>query len=224
MSRDFTTSLRISEIFYSIQGESTRVGLPTVFVRLTGCPLRCQYCDSAYAFTGGEIYSIEQIIDTIYKLFDSQEAKNKFITITGGEPLAQKACHTLIKKLCDLGFAVSIETSGAFTIEELDPRLMIVMDLKTPDSKECAKNLMSNLAYLKKSDQIKFVICSHDDYQWSKNQLEKYELDSICEVLFSPSYGQIELGALADNIIKDKLPVRLQTQMHKQIWGDEPGK
>lgn len=223
MSRDFNNSLRISEIFYSIQGESTTIGLPTVFIRLTGCPLRCQYCDSEYAFSGGKVYSIESIVKTVFELFGSESTHNKYITITGGEPLAQKACTRLISTLLDMGFKVSIETSGAFPVDDLDPRLMIVMDLKTPDSKEVHRNLYSNIDFLKPTDQVKFVICSQEDYDWSKQQVIKYELDSKCEVLFSPSFSQMNLKDLANNILSDKLNVRLQTQLHKHIWGDIPG-
>lgn len=224
MTRDFANTLRISEIFYSIQGESSRIGLPTVFVRLTGCPLRCQYCDSEYAFHGGEIQSLEQIIKTVQTLFKSVDPSNQYITITGGEPLAQKACLSLMTKLCDLGYGVSIETSGALSISLIDKRVMVVMDLKTPDSKESSKNLMANLNYLKREDQIKFVICSQEDYNWSRDMLRKLNLADKCEVLFSPSYGQYGLRELADNVIQDRLPVRLQTQLHKHIWGDEPGR
>lgn len=227
MSHSFVDNLRITEVFYSIQGESSTVGWPTVFVRLTGCPLRCQYCDTAYAFNGGKILSIDNIINQIYKLFSidkSQNLANKYITISGGEPLAQKACGNLVKKLCDLQANVSIETSGAFTIENIDQRAMIVMDLKTPGSKESSKNLWSNLKFLKSSDQIKFVICNTEDYLWSKEQVLSKKLYNICNILFSPSYNQISLQYLAENILADKLPVRLQTQLHKQIWGEVVGK
>lgn len=229
MTRSFSDSLRISEIFYSIQGESTRVGLPTTFIRLTGCPLRCQYCDTAYAFTGGKLMSMGDIIaklEDIYQYVSNSPADtyHKYITVSGGEPLAQKGCSNLLTKLSDLGYKVSLETSGAFDIKHLDPRVMVVMDIKTPDSLESKKNLWENIDYLKPSDQIKFVICSPEDYAWSKEVVLDKKLYNKCEILFSPSYKEISLRYLADNIIKDNLPVRLQMQMHKQIWGEEQGR
>lgn len=224
MQRDFDNTLRITEIFYSIQGESASVGWPTVFVRLTGCPLRCQYCDTQYAFTGGEIYNIDNIINQIDILFNQPNNPNRYVTITGGEPLAQPACANLITKLLDLGYKVSIETSGAFDIKNLDHRLVIVMDLKTPGSLEDNKNLWQNLEYLKPQDQIKFVICSLDDYNWAKKIVLDQKLYNKCEILFSPSYQQIAIRDLAEAVLADKLPVRLQTQLHKQIWGEEQGR
>lgn len=224
MSRDFTDTLRIYEIFYSIQGESATVGWPTVFVRLTGCPLRCQYCDTEYAFHGGEVCTIDKIIQKVKNLFKTTVYTNRYITITGGEPLAQKACINLIEKFCDSGFNVSIETSGAFDIKPIDPRTMIVMDLKTPGSGEVHKNLWQNLNYLKPQDQIKFVISTVQDYTWAKTMVLDRKLDQICQVLFSPSYGQIQLRDLAEAILADRLPIRLQTQLHKHIWGEEPGR
>jgi 7-carboxy-7-deazaguanine synthase len=224
MTRDVTNSLRISEIFYSIQGESTRVGLPTVFIRLTGCPLRCQYCDTTYAFKGGQVYDIDAIISNTIELFPDNNYSTKYITITGGEPLAQKACNKLMTKLCDLGFDLSIETSGAFDIKDVDQRVMVVMDLKTPASKESDKNIWSNLDYLKPNDEIKFVICDQQDYDWAKDITLTKKLHKICNVLFSPSYYELPIEQLADNILHDNLPVRLQTQLHKQIWGEQQGK
>lgn len=224
MPRDLDNTLRITEIFYSIQGESATVGWPTVFIRLTGCPLRCQYCDTAYAFTGGKIQTLDAIIEQVQKLLANNVDNPKYITITGGEPLAQVACKQLIARLCDLGYRVSIETSGALDISELDERLMIVMDIKTPDSKECEKNLWENLEYLKPCDQIKFVICSSDDYTWAKALVLDKKLYNRCEVLFSPSHKQVSLRDLAECILADSLPVRLQTQLHKHIWGEEQGR
>lgn len=210
-------TLRITEIFYSIQGESTTTGLPTTFVRLTGCPLRCGYCDTAYAFKGGKILPIADIIKTIA----SNNCKN--VCITGGEPLAQPNVAILIKKLCDLGYNVSIETSGAIDISIIDKRSMIVMDLKTPDSGESQKNLYTNIPLLKPTDQIKFVICSRNDYDWSSEILTKYNLTAITHVLFSASWGQLKPTTLAEWIIEDKLQVRFQLQLHKILWDDAPG-
>lgn len=211
------TSLRITEIFYSLQGESTTVGLPTVFVRLTGCPLRCTYCDTAYAFHGGSHIEVSRVIQQI------TDYNCHHICVTGGEPLAQPGCIDLLKHLCEKGLAVSLETSGARSLEHIDPRVMIVMDLKTPDSGECDKNLFSNLSYLKPNDQIKFVICSQDDYQWACEQITKYHLTEHAHVLFSPSWGQLSPTLLADWIIRDRLPVRFQLQLHKILWNDAPG-
>ncbi|MCH9716000.1 MAG: 7-carboxy-7-deazaguanine synthase QueE [Gammaproteobacteria bacterium] len=213
----FLNQLRITEIFHSLQGESKTVGLPTVFVRLTGCPLRCQYCDTAYAFQGGEMLSLDDIVVQI-KAFDC-----KHICVTGGEPLAQVACTTLLTTLCEQGFSVSIETSGARDISAIDKRVLIVMDLKTPDSKEADKNLLSNLDYLKPTDHIKFVICSREDYEWACQMLKKHELVTRAEVLFSPSFEQLAPKTLAEWILKDKLPVRFQLQLHKILWDDAPG-
>ncbi len=213
----FLNQLRITEIFHSLQGESKTVGLPTVFVRLTGCPLRCQYCDTAYAFQGGEMLSLDDIVVQI-KAFDC-----KHICVTGGEPLAQVACTTLLTTLCEQGFSVSIETSGARDISAIDKRVLIVMDLKTPDSKEADKNLLSNLDYLKPTDHIKFVICSREDYEWACQMLKKHELVTRAEVLFSPSFEQLAPKTLAEWILKDKLPVRFQLQLHKILWDDASG-
>lgn len=213
----FTNQLRITEIFHSIQGESVTVGLPTVFVRLTGCPLRCQYCDTAYAFTGGEIQDMDAVIQKIA----SYECKQ--VCVTGGEPLAQPACIMLLKTLCDQGYGVSIETSGARDISKVDPRVMIVMDLKTPDSLEADKNLLSNLDHLKPSDQIKFVLCSRGDYDWACSMIKEHQLDTRVQLLFSPSWNQLNPTDLANWIIEDKLPVRFQLQLHKILWNDAPG-
>ena len=210
-------TLRITEIFHSLQGESVTVGLPTVFVRLTGCPLRCGYCDTAYAFSGGVLMSIDNIIQQIASL------GCKYVCVTGGEPLAQPDCLILLSKLCDAHYSVSLETSGALDIADVDPRVMIVMDLKTPDSGECEKNKLSNLKYLKQSDQIKFVLCSKEDYQWAKAMITEHQLDERTHLLFSPSYEQLNPTMLANWIIKDHLPVRFQLQLHKILWNDAPG-
>ena len=210
--------LRVTEIFYSLQGETRTVGLPTVFVRLTGCPLRCGYCDTAYAFQGGEWRSIADILKEVASY------QPRYVTVTGGEPLAQKACLPLLSRLCDVHYEVSLETSGALDISQLDPRVIKVMDLKTPGSGEVGKNLYSNLAHLSPRDQIKFVLCDRADYQWAKEILNEYDLSSRCEVLFSPSHQQLNATALADWILADRLPVRLQIQLHKYLWGETPGK
>jgi 7-carboxy-7-deazaguanine synthase len=209
---------RITEIFYSLQGETRTIGLPTVFVRLTGCPLRCGYCDTEYAFTGGTKMDISEIVEQVASY------KSRYVTVTGGEPLAQQTCHQLLTELCDLGVEVSLETSGAMDVSLVDPRVVKVMDLKTPASKEESKNLYSNINFLDDKDQVKFVICNQDDYEWSKQKLTEYGLVSRCEVLFSPIHGELEPAELADWIIKDNLPVRMQVQLHKYLWGDEQGR
>lgn len=213
----FTNQLRITEIFHSLQGESTTIGLPTVFVRLTGCPLRCQYCDTAYAFTGGEIIELEAILE------DIASYQCKHVCVTGGEPLAQPACINLLKNLCDKGYFVSIETSGARDISGIDSRVMIVMDLKTPDSLEMDKNLLANLDYLKPTDQIKFVLCSRKDYDWACSMIQEYQLEPRVQLLFSPSWNQLNPTDLANWIIEDRLSVRFQLQLHKILWNDAPG-
>lgn len=210
--------LRLTEIFFSLQGETRTVGLPTVFIRLTGCPLRCQYCDTAYAFHGGSWCEIDAILDEVKKY------QAKYVTVSGGEPLAQKDCPELLARLCDLGYEVSLETSGAISIANIDTRVIKVMDIKTPGSGEVTKNLWENLEHLLPHDQIKFVVCDEADYQWATQVLSEHNLDQKCEVLFSPSYEQMKAGQLADWIIKDQLPVRLQIQLHKYLWGEVPGK
>lgn len=210
--------LRITEIFYSLQGETKTVGFPTVFVRLTGCPLRCQYCDSAYAFTGGEWWNISDILEKVASY------SPRYVTVSGGEPLAQPNCIPLLQQLCDKGYHVSLETSGALDVSAVDPRVMKVVDLKTPGSKEEHRNLYSNLEHINPHDQIKIVICDRADYEWAKKILADRQLDKKCEVLFSPSYEQLSLKTLADWIIEDNLPIRMQAQLHKYIWGDIPGK
>ncbi len=210
--------LRVTEIFYSLQGESNTVGIPTVFVRLTGCPLRCTYCDTAYAFTGGVIKPLDEILQTI-KAFQT-----RYITVTGGEPLAQKPCLDLLKALADRDYNVSLETSGAITIDGVDNRVIIVMDLKTPSSGEVSRNLYNNLRSLKPKDQVKFVIGDETDYQWARETMKKYRISERCEVLFSPSHGTENPTVLADKIIRDHLPVRFQLQLHKLLWGDAAGR
>ena len=211
-------SLRITEIFLSLQGESSTVGLPTVFVRLTGCPLRCAYCDTTYAFKGGENRNIDAIVDEVLS-FGVQH-----VTVTGGEPLAQKRCINLLRVLCDKGLSVSLETSGAIDVSDVDPRVMKVMDLKTPSSGELTRNLMSNLEYLNAQDEVKFVIGDEADYDWSVEQLKTHAIDERCKVLFSPVQGQFSPTELADRIVADRLPVRFQFQLHKLLWGDKLGK
>lgn len=210
--------LRISEIFYSLQGETKTVGLPTVFVRLTGCPLRCQYCDSAYAFHGGNWFSLDAILAEVGKY------QVKYVTVSGGEPLAQKACWPLLTKLCDAGYEVSLETSGAIDIENVDQRVMRVVDIKTPGSLEVEKNLWKNIDHLLPHDQVKFVICDEADYDFAKETIVKYDLTKKCEILFSPSYEQLEARILADWILRDQLLVRMQIQLHKYLWGNVPGR
>ena len=212
-------SLRITEIFHSLQGESRSVGLPTVFVRLTGCPLRCQYCDTAYAFEGGTAMPLAQILKQVAAY------RAGYVTVTGGEPLAQPEALPLLTSLCDAGYRVSLETSGAMPIEEVDSRVSIVMDLKTPGSGESARNLDANLPLLAQKDQVKFVICDRRDYEWSKAQILQGGLqERVGEILFSPSHEQLPAAQLADWILEDALPVRLQIQLHKYLWGDTPGR
>jgi 7-carboxy-7-deazaguanine synthase len=209
--------LRITEIFYSLQGESRTVGLPTVFVRLTGCPLRCGYCDTAYAFKGGEWREIDEILAEVAGYGAHH------VTVTGGEPLAQKDCLELLTRLCDAGYEVSLETSGALDVTGVDPRVVKVMDLKTPGSGEMDKNFYGNLEKLTAQDQLKFVICDRADYEWAREQIDNYELKGRCELLFSPSHGQLDATELAEWILADRLPVRFQLQLHKYLWNDEPG-
>lgn len=211
-------TLRITEIFLSLQGETKTVGLPTTFIRLTGCPLRCQYCDTAYAFKGGTLKSHKEILDQVNSYYA------KHVTVTGGEPLAQPGCIKLLTELCDLGYNVSLETSGALDVSKVDSRVMKVVDLKTPASGELERNLYSNLDFINSNDQIKFVICNREDFEWSKAMVIDHKLDEKCEVLFSPSFGQISNRELAGWLLEDKLPVRFQIQLHKYIWGDEQGR
>jgi 7-carboxy-7-deazaguanine synthase len=209
--------LRITEIFYSLQGETSRSGLPTVFIRLTGCPLRCGYCDTAYAFSGGKLLTLDDIFAAV------AQYRTRYVTVTGGEPLAQKPCIALLRELCDRGYSVSLETSGAIDVSAVDPRVSKILDIKTPASGESAKNLWSNLGHLTPRDEIKFVLCSEADYQWGREQLAARDLASLCPVLFSPSYRDLSAAQLAEWILRDQLPVRFQTQLHKQLWGEKPG-
>jgi 7-carboxy-7-deazaguanine synthase len=210
-------TLKIHEIFHSIQGESSRIGLPTTFVRLTGCPMRCVYCDTAYAFSGGSNMSLADIMLKVAKL------GAPYVTVTGGEPLAQKECHGLLTALCDAGYSVSLETGGAMDIRAVDPRVSVILDIKTPGSGELAKNLWSNLALLKASDEVKFVLCDRADYDWAKQQLAEHKLNQTCPVIFSPVYSQVQPSDLAAWVLADKLPVRMQVQLHKILWGEKPG-
>lgn len=210
--------LKLTEIFLSLQGEARSAGLPTVFVRLTGCPLRCTYCDTAYAFYGGEWSDIDAIVDRV-RAFGVKD-----VCVTGGEPLAQKRCVQLLDRLLEAGLRVSLETSGAIDIAPVDPRVSRVVDIKTPDSGESGRNLWSNIEHLTPHDQLKFVICSRADYEWAKAQLAERGLPERCEVLFSPSYAQVAPRELADWIVADRLPVRFQMQLHKQLWGEEQGR
>lgn len=211
-------SLQISEIFYSLQGESNTVGLPTVFVRLSGCPLRCSYCDTAYAFSGGEEMSLNAAVERIASFSCKQ------ITVTGGEPLAQESCLELLTSLCDKNYLVSLETSGAIDLSGVDPRVTKVMDIKTPGSGEADKNRLSNITQLSRSDQIKFVICDEADYIWSRDIIQQNSLESVAEILMLPAYGEQNPTDLAEWILGDRLPVRFQMQLHKQLWGDAKGK
>jgi 7-carboxy-7-deazaguanine synthase len=210
--------LRLTEIFLSLQGESRSVGWPTVFVRLTGCPLRCQYCDTAYAFQGGDWWDIEAIL--------AEVARHgvRHVCVTGGEPLAQKRCLHLLRALCEAGYEVSLETSGALDIAAVDARVSRVVDLKTPGSLESGRNLLSNIALLTPRDQVKFVICGREDYEWARAMCVEHGLPARCEVLFSPSFDEVAPRELAEWILEDKLPVRFQMQLHKQLWGDARGK
>jgi 7-carboxy-7-deazaguanine synthase len=213
-----TMDLRLTEIFFSLQGETTFTGLPTVFIRLTGCPLRCQYCDTAYAFHGGKKWSLEEIFNEVKRY------QTRYITVTGGEPLAQQNCLKLLTQLADANYLVSLETSGALPVENVDPRIIKIVDIKTPGSKEAEKNRWENLPYLTNHDQLKFVICNREDYQWAKHIIEQHQLLGRCEILFSPSHQQVAPKDLAEWILEDQLAVRMQLQLHKVLWDDEPGR
>jgi 7-carboxy-7-deazaguanine synthase len=210
--------LRVNEIFHSLQGEADAVGYPTVFVRLTGCPLRCRYCDTEYAFHAGDWLSMPDIVSKV------QSYGARHVCVTGGEPLAQPNCLKLLERLCDAGFSVSLETSGALDIAAVDGRVSRVIDVKTPGSQEAARNRLENFSALTPLDQLKFVICSREDYDWSKAFLQEHGLAQHCRILFSPSYHDVSPTALADWILADRLPVRFQLQLHKVLWGDTPGK
>jgi 7-carboxy-7-deazaguanine synthase len=210
-------ALKVYEIFYSLQGESSRVGLPTVFVRLTGCPMRCTYCDTEYAFSGGSNIEVAMILSQV------QSFGTKYVTVTGGEPLAQKECHDLLKSLCDAGFDVSLETGGAMDIALVDARVSVILDIKTPGSNEEKNMRWLNLDYIKAKDEIKFVLCGRADYDWAKQKIGELNLSEKCPILFSPSYSELIASDLAKWILADQLPVRMQVQLHKILWGEKPG-
>ncbi|MEQ1533220.1 MAG: 7-carboxy-7-deazaguanine synthase QueE [Sideroxydans sp.] len=218
MNKTTDDTLRISEIFFSLQGETSRVGWPTVFVRLTGCPLRCTYCDTSYAFTGGQTRSLPAILSAV------AQHTPRFVTVTGGEPLAQKNVHALLSSLCDAGYEVSLETGGMLDVSTVDARVSKIVDLKTPASGEMTKNLWTNLQHLNPHDEIKFVLCDEADYQWAKQVLNEHQLSKKCDVLFSPAQGSLSPKELAAWILRDQLPVRLQVQLHKILWGNEAGR
>ena len=213
-----TARLKISETFYSLQGEADAVGWPTFFIRLTGCPLRCQYCDTAYAFHGGEWHSLDALVA------EARASGARHVCVTGGEPLAQKPCLVLLARLCDEGLLVSLETSGAIDASAVDARVVRVIDIKTPGSGESHRNLDLDTQHLRSSDLLKFVICDRNDYEWSCKLVRSQRLDAQCPVLFSPSYQQLPAAQLADWILADRLPVRFQVQLHKVLWGDTPGR
>jgi 7-carboxy-7-deazaguanine synthase len=210
-------TLRITELFHSLQGESSRVGLPTVFIRLTGCPLRCGYCDTAYAFSGGKNMAIDAILQQVATFH------TRHVCVTGGEPLAQKNCLALLTALCDAGYSVSLETSGALDIGGVDSRVARIVDIKTPGSGEVEKNRWENMAQLQRSDEIKFVLCDEADYHWAKQMLAEHHLSDTCPVLFSPVHEQLSPTQLAEWILRDQLPVRMQVQLHKYLWPNAPG-
>lgn len=210
--------LKVFEIFHSLQGETSRIGLPTVFVRLTGCPLRCGYCDTAYAFQGGESLTQDQILERV------ADFGAKYVTVTGGEPLAQKECIPLLQELCDAGYDVSLETGGALDIGAVDPRVSVILDIKTPGSGESERNRWENLGLLKSGDEVKFVLCDRADYEWAKRVLAERGVAGKCPVLFSPVYSTLRPDDLADWVLQDRLPVRMQVQLHKILWGEVPGK
>lgn len=210
-------ALKVYEIFHSLQGETSRIGLPTTFIRLTGCPMRCTYCDTAYAFSGGSNMEVSEILAKVAGY------KTHYVTVTGGEPLAQKECHVLLSALCDAGYSVSLETGGAIDIAPVDKRVSVILDIKTPDSSEEKNYLWSNLAHVKASDEIKFVLCSREDYDWAKQKLNELKLTEKCPVLFSPSYQTLNPADLAQWVLADGLDVRMQVQLHKILWGEKPG-
>ncbi len=210
-------ALKVYEIFHSLQGESSRIGLPTVFIRLTGCPMRCTYCDTEYAFSGGSNMSVPSILSQI------EQFGTKYVTVTGGEPLAQKECHVLLRALCDAGYSVSLETGGAMDVAPVDARVSVILDIKTPGSNEEKNMLWSNLTHLKPKDEIKFVLCGRDDYDWAKQKIIELNLVDKCPILFSPSFNDLAPMDLAAWVLADRLPVRMQLQMHKILWGEKAG-
>lgn len=210
-------SLKIYEIFHSLQGETSRIGLPTVFVRLTGCPMRCTYCDTEYAFSGGGNMQIAEILAKV------AEFGTQYVTVTGGEPLAQKECYNLLQALCDADYSVSLETGGAMDIAPVDARVSIILDIKTPASGETKNMLWGNLEHIKLKDEIKFVLCNRADYDWAKAKIIELKLSEKCPILFSPSYHDIGAETLAGWVLADKLHVRMQIQLHKILWGEKPG-
>jgi 7-carboxy-7-deazaguanine synthase len=210
-------SLKIFEIFHSLQGETSRIGLPTVFVRLTGCPMRCTYCDTAYAFSGGSNMEILEILNKV------AEYGAKYVTVTGGEPLAQKECYILLQSLCDSGYSVSLETGGALDIAPVDKRVSVILDIKTPASNEEKNMRWENIAHIKLNDEVKFVLCNRADYDWAKSKMTDLKLTDKCPILFSPSYHELSAETLAAWVLADKLPVRMQIQLHKILWGEKQG-
>ena len=210
-------ALKIYEIFHSLQGETSRIGLPTVFVRLTGCPMRCTYCDTEYAFSGGGNMQIADILAKVASF------ETKYVTVTGGEPLAQKECYTLLQALCDAGYSVSLETGGAMDIAPVDNRVSIILDIKTPTSNEEKNMLWGNVDHIKLKDEIKFVLCNREDYDWAKTKMTELKLTEKCPILFSPSYHDLSAETLAGWVLADKLPVRMQVQLHKILWGEKQG-
>ncbi len=210
-------SLKVFEIFYSLQGESSRIGLPTVFIRLTGCPMRCGYCDTEYAFSGGSNMEVDDILKQVATY------KTKYVTVTGGEPLAQKACHDLLKELCNAGYDVSLETGGGMDIAAVDQRVSVILDIKTPDSNEEKNMRWENLAHIEAKDELKFVLCGRNDYEWAKQKIETLNLVGKCPIVFSPSYKDLDPADLASWILADHLSVRMQMQLHKILWGEKSG-
>ena len=211
------TTLKINEIFFSLQGESSYIGIPTIFIRLTGCPMRCSYCDTAYAFHDGKNMTIQDIFEEI------SQYKTKYVTVTGGEPLAQKPCWSLLSQLCDKGYNVSLETGGGISIEGIDKRAKIILDVKTPDSGESKNDNKTNISMIEKKDEIKFVISSKEDYEWAKGLIEEQHLIEKAPIIFSPAYENLSYKNLSEWILEDNLEVRFQVQLHKIIWGEKKG-
>jgi 7-carboxy-7-deazaguanine synthase len=213
-----SSTLRITEVFLSLQGETSRAGLPTVFVRLAGCPLRCRWCDTSYSFQGGETVDLEALLARV------AEFGVPVVCVTGGEPLAQKNCLPLLTRLCDAGYSVSLETSGALDVSAVDPRVSRIVDVKPPGSGEDARNRWENLAHLTPHDEIKFVLANREDYEWAREVVRAQKLAEVCPILFSPVQGELAPAHLAEWILADRLPVRMQVQLHKLLWGNAPGR